>query len=492
MGKIYYVMGKSASGKDTIYKRLVKELPELGTVRMYTTRPIRDGETNGVEYIFTDEKQLQTMKDAGKVIECRTYDTIYGPWSYFTADDGQIDLGSGSYLMMGTLESYEKLCSYYGAEVMVPLYIHVEDRIRLQRALDRENTQKNPKYAEMCRRFLADEKDFAKERLDQCGIRKQYENTGLEPCIEEIIKDILCNEGKEKQMLKKIGFIGVGIMGKSMVRNLMKTGYELHIYARTKAKVDDVISEGAIFHESIKECVPGCDAVITIVGFPRDVEEVYFDEGGILENADPGTYLIDMTTTSPMLAEKISKEGTEKGFHVLDAPVTGGDTGAKNATLSILVGGEKEDYEACMELFKAMGTNINYQGKAGCGQHAKLANQIMIAGALSGVCEAFSYAQAKGLDLNVLFDSVSTGAAGSKQLDAFGPKIIAGDYAPGFFMKHFIKDMKLALTEANMSGLSLEVLSLVLSNYEELAQEGLGDLGTQALIKYYDVQDVEE
>ena len=301
-----------------------------------------------------------------------------------------------------------------------------------------------------------------------------------------------CKSKVEEFTMKKIGFIGVGIMGKSMVRNLMKTGYELHIYARTKAKVDDVISEGAIFHESIKECVPGCDAVITIVGFPRDVEEVYFDEGGILENADPGTYLIDMTTTSPMLAEKISKEGTEKGFHVLDAPVTGGDTGAKNATLSILVGGEKEDYEACMELFKAMGTNINYQGKAGCGQHAKLANQIMIAGALSGVCEAFSYAQAKGLDLNVLFDSVSTGAAGSKQLDVFGPKIIAGDYAPGFFMKHFIKDMKLALTEANMSGLSLEVLSLVLSNYEELAQEGLGDLGTQALIKYYDVQDVEE
>ena len=198
--------------------------------------------------------------------------------------------------------------------------------------------------------------------------------------------------------MKKIGFIGVGIMGKSMVRNLMKAGYELHIYARTRSKVEDVISEGAIFHESIRECVPGCDAVITIVGFPRDVEEVYFDEGGILENADPGTYLIDMTTTSPMLAEKISKEGTEKGFHVLDAPVTGGDTGAKAGTLSILVGGEKEDYETCMELFKAMGTNINYQGKAGCGQHAKLANQIMIAGALSGVCEAFSYAQAKGLD----------------------------------------------------------------------------------------------
>lgn len=135
-------------GKDTIYKRLVKKMPELGTVRMYTTRPIRDGETNGVEYIFTDEKQLQA-RDAGKVIECRTYDTIYEPWSYFTADDGQIDLGSCSYLMMGTLESYEGLCKYYGAEVMVPLYIHVEDGVRLQRALNRENTQKNPKYAEI-------------------------------------------------------------------------------------------------------------------------------------------------------------------------------------------------------------------------------------------------------------------------------------------------------------------------------------------------------
>ena len=305
MGKIYYVMGKSASGKDTIYKRLVKKMPELGTVRMYTTRPIRDGETNGVEYIFTDAKQLQAMKDAGKVIECRTYDTIYGPWSYFTADDGQIDLGSCSYLMMGTLESYEGLCKYYGAEVMVPLYIHVEDGVRLQRALNRENTQKNPKYAEMCRRFLADEKDFSKERLDQCGIIKQYENTGIEPCIEEIIKDILCNEGKEKQMLKKIGFIGVGIMGKSMVRNLMKAGYEVSIYTRTKSKVEDVIAEGAAWCDTVADCSKGKDVVITIVGYPKDVEEVYFGEDGILENADKGTYLIDMTTTSPKLDQQI-------------------------------------------------------------------------------------------------------------------------------------------------------------------------------------------
>lgn len=286
--------------------------------------------------------------------------------------------------------------------------------------------------------------------------------------------------------MKTIGFIGVGLMGKSMVRNLMKAGYELHIYARAKAKVEDVISGGAVFHESIGDCVKGRDSVITIVGFPQDVEEVYFDSGNILDSAAPGTYLIDMTTTSPMLAEKIYEEGTKRGFHVLDAPVTGGDTGAKEGTLSILVGGEAADYEACRPLFEAMGTNINYEGKAGCGQHCKLANQIMIAGTLSGVCEAITYAQEKGLDLDTFMKSVSTGAAGSRQLDLFGPKIAAGDYTPGFFMKHFIKDMKLALIEANKSGLDLGVLSQVLANYEELEAEGYGELGTQALIKFYD------
>ena len=294
-----------------------------------------------------------------------------------------------------------------------------------------------------------------------------------------------------RQKMKKIGFIGVGIMGKSMVRNLIKAGFEMHIYARTKSKVEDVVNEGAIFHDSIADCVKECEAVITIVGFPVDVEEVYFDKGNILDSVQQGTYLIDMTTTSPMLDQKIAEEGKKKGLHVLDAPVTGGDIGAKNGTLSILVGGEKADYEACMPLFEAMGTNINYQGGIGCGQHAKLANQIMIAGTLSGVCEAFTYAKAKGLDLQTLLDSVSTGAAGSKQLDTFGPKILEGDYAPGFFMKHFIKDMKLALTEANMSNINLDVLSQVLANYELLQAEGYGELGTQALIKYYE-EEMEE
>lgn len=286
--------------------------------------------------------------------------------------------------------------------------------------------------------------------------------------------------------MRKIGFIGVGIMGRSMVRNLMKAGYEVHIYARTKEKVEDVISEGAVFYDSIADCVKDRDAVITIVGFPQDVEEVYFDSGNILDSASPGTYLIDMTTTSPMLSEKIYEEGTKRGFHVLDAPVTGGDTGAKEGTLSILVGGERQDYEACHPLFEAMGTNINYEGKAGSGQHCKLANQIMIAGTLSGVCEALTYAKEKGLDPDTFMKSVATGAAGSRQLDLYGPKIIAGDYAPGFFMKHFIKDMKLALIEANKSGIDLGVLSQVLANCEELEAEGCGELGTQALMKFYD------
>lgn len=285
--------------------------------------------------------------------------------------------------------------------------------------------------------------------------------------------------------MKDIAWIGVGIMGKSMVRNLRKAGYRLHIYARNRAKVEDVIQEGALFYDTIGACVQGCQAVITMVGFPQDVEEVYFQPGNILDQAAPGTYLIDMTTTSPTLAQRLYAEGTARGFRVLDAPVTGGDTGARDGTLSILVGGDEADYTACLPLFQAMGTNINRQGPAGCGQHAKLANQIMIAGTLSGICEALTYAKAQGLDLDRLVASLATGAAGSKQLDAFGEKIIAGDYAPGFFLKHFIKDMGLALSEAQAKGLSLEILEQALANYRQLEDQGFGDLGTQALIKHY-------
>ena len=284
--------------------------------------------------------------------------------------------------------------------------------------------------------------------------------------------------------MKKIGFVGVGIMGKSMVRNLMKAGYELHIYARTKSKVEDVISEGAVYHDTVGECASDVDVMISIVGYPKDVEEVYFGEKGILNSAKEGTYVIDMTTSSPKLAKKIYDAAKEKGLHAMDAPVTGGDTGAKNGTLSILVGGDKEDYEACHKVFEAMGTNINHEGGPGCGQHTKMANQIMIAGTLSGVCEAMRYAEAQGLDLHTLLDSVATGAAGSKQLDAFGKKIIDGDFAPGFFMKHFIKDMNLAVEEAESKGLDLKILKQVLENYRTL-EEAYGDLGTQTLIKFY-------
>ena len=285
--------------------------------------------------------------------------------------------------------------------------------------------------------------------------------------------------------MKKIGFIGVGIMGKSMVRNLMKNDFEVSIFARNKEKVLDVISEGANFYPTIKECVSRCDAVITIVGFPKDVEEVYFGENGILENIKEGTYVIDMTTSSPKLAVEIFEKAKEKGIKALDAPVTGGDIGAKNGTLTILVGGEEEDYKACLPILKAMGTNIHYEGKAGFGQHTKLANQIMIAGAISGVCEAMAYAKDKGLDVKKMLDSVSTGAAGSKQLELVSPKILEEDFAPGFFIKHFIKDMKLAKEEALADNVNLDILSKVLENYEELEREGFGDLGTQALIKHY-------
>ena len=286
--------------------------------------------------------------------------------------------------------------------------------------------------------------------------------------------------------MQRISWIGVGIMGKAMVRNLMKAGYEVHIYARHPEKVADVTAEGAVLHGTIGDCVRASKVVITMVGFPQDVEEVYFAPGNILDSAAKGMTLIDMTTTSPTLAQRIYQEGAARGLRVLDAPVTGGDSGARAGTLSILVGGDQADFDACLPIFQAMGTNITYFGPAGCGQHAKMANQIMIAGALSGVCEALTYAKAEGLDGNTLLGAVSTGAAGSKQLDFQGKKILAGDFAPGFFMKHFVKDMRLAEEEAENAGLDLNVLQQALSNCQALIDRGCGDLGTQALIKFYE------
>lgn len=288
-------------------------------------------------------------------------------------------------------------------------------------------------------------------------------------------------------MMKKIGFIGVGIMGKSMVCNLMKAGFEVFIYTRTKSKVEDVIAKGAVWCDSIKACAAERDAVITIVGYPKDVEQVYFGADGIIENAVPGTYLIDMTTTSPKLAVRIYEEAKKRGIFALDAPVTGGDTGARAGTLTILAGGDQSAFDSCLPLFEAMGKNITWEGKAGNGQHTKMCNQIAIAGTIAGVCEAMVYAKGAGLDPSLMLQSISTGAAGSAQMSNVAPRILEGDFAPGFFIKHFIKDMMLAAEEADDADIRLGTLNHVLSMYQQLEAEGMGDLGTQALIKYYEL-----
>ena len=285
--------------------------------------------------------------------------------------------------------------------------------------------------------------------------------------------------------MKKVGFIGIGIMGKSMVRNLMKAGFEVAVYTRTKEKAEDVIVEGAVWCEDVKTCAAGRDAVITIVGYPKDVEEVYFGDDGIVASADPGTFLIDMTTTSPKLAVRIYEDAAKAGLKALDAPVTGGDTGAREGTLTILAGGDEADFNACMPLFEAMGKNIKYEGKAGNGQHTKMCNQIAVAGALAGACEAMVYAKNVGLDVDTMLKSISTGAASSVQMNNVASRALQDDYRPGFFIKHFIKDMNLADEEARAADTELKVLEDVLSMYKELEQEGMGELGTQALIKYY-------
>ncbi|MBM7833855.1 NAD(P)-dependent oxidoreductase [Clostridium sardiniense] len=286
--------------------------------------------------------------------------------------------------------------------------------------------------------------------------------------------------------MKKIGFIGVGVMGKSMVRNLVKNGFDVSIYTRTKSKVLDLIEEGITWCNDVKSCAKDKDVVITIVGYPKDVEEVYFREDGIIENAKEGTYLIDMTTTSPKLSIRIYDEAKKRNIFALDAPVSGGDVGAKNATLSVMVGGDRDAFEECLDVFKSLGTNIIYEGEAGSGQHTKMANQIALGGAIAGVCEAITYSKKVGLDVDKMLDSISKGAAGSWQMSNMAPRMLKGDFDPGFFIKHYIKDMKIADDEAKDVNLELDILEDVLKMYEKLQDEGMGDLGTQALIKYYE------
>jgi 3-hydroxyisobutyrate dehydrogenase/2-hydroxy-3-oxopropionate reductase len=289
----------------------------------------------------------------------------------------------------------------------------------------------------------------------------------------------------------KIGFIGVGVMGRPLVINLRKAGFDVEIYARHQNKVEDLVSSGVTLRTTIKELVANNDVIITMVGYPKDVEEVYFDEDKIINNAKEGTIVIDMTTSSPTLAKKIYDACLAKKIYSLDAPVTGGDSGAKNATLTIFVGGDETIYEKCLPLFKAIGKNIVYVGTAGMGQHAKLANQIAIAGSVSAMAETIAYAKEKGIDVNKLIPYWSSGSAGSWQMQNMAPRALSGDLEPGFFVKHFIKDMKLAIEESEESGLDLKMLHTVCSMFSEFAEKGNENKGTQAIIKYYDKNDKE-
>lgn len=283
--------------------------------------------------------------------------------------------------------------------------------------------------------------------------------------------------------MKKIGFIGVGVMGRHMVRNLLANGYEVSVYSRSKDKLAAFLAEtGAAWCDTAAACARGRDAVITMVGYPQDVEQVYFGDRGILAAANAGTYLIDMTTTDPRLSVRIAQQAAACGLHALDAPVSGGDAGAKNGTLSIMVGGDAADFEVCLPILQAMGNTIILEGPAGSGQHTKMANQIAIAGALSGVCEALRYGELTGLNTQKMLDSISQGAAGSWQMSNQMPKMMAHDNAPGFFLKHFIKDMHIALAQTTVP---LPVLRTVCEMCVELEAQGHGDEGTQALIEHY-------
>ena len=283
-----------------------------------------------------------------------------------------------------------------------------------------------------------------------------------------------------------IGFIGTGVMGKSMAHHLMKAGYALHVYTRTKEKANELIQEGAIWESTVAELTNASDVVITMIGTPADVEEVYFGKNGIIENAKPGTYIIDMTTSKPSLAIEIYEKAKVKGIYALDAPVSGGDVGAKNAKLAIMVGGDEEAFEKMTSIFNIMGENIILQGEAGAGQHTKMVNQISIAPAMIGLCEALMYAEKAGLDPESVLGSISTGAAGSWSLSNYAPRMIKGDFAPGFAIKHYIKDMKIALESAQEMNLSTPGLSLALEMYEALAKRGWEESGIHALIKYFE------
>jgi len=284
--------------------------------------------------------------------------------------------------------------------------------------------------------------------------------------------------------IKTIGFIGLGIMGQSMAGHLLAGGFGLNVYNRTKSKADGLVSRGATWFETPGEVAAHSDLVITIVGFPRDVEEVYFGPQGIIAHAK-NAILVDMTTSSPSLARDIAQEAAKKGLGALDAPVSGGDVGARDAKLTIMVGGSQEVFDQALPVLRLMGTSIILQGSAGMGQHTKMCNQIVIASNIMGVAEGLAYAKKVGLDPSTVLQSIGGGAASGFQLNVLGTRMIAGDYAPGFYIEHFIKDLTIALAEAKKLDLDLPGLSQAKKLYDQMVAKGLGRDGTQGLLQLY-------
>ncbi len=280
---------------------------------------------------------------------------------------------------------------------------------------------------------------------------------------------------------EKIGFIGTGVMGQSMAGHLIDAGYEVLVYTRTKTRAQALLEKGANWKETVQEVAEQSDVIITMVGYPHDVKEIYLGKDGIIHNAKKGCYTIDMTTSSPILAREIYQAAKEKHIYALDAPVSGGDIGAQKATLAIMVGGDSEAFSAVTPILEKMGTNIVLQGSSGAGQHTKMCNQIAIASNMMGVCEAILYAERAGLDPNTVLKSIETGAAGSWSLSNLAPRMIKGDFEPGFYIKHFIKDMKIAIESAEEMELYTPGLKLAKSLYEQLEKQGDDNKGTQAL-----------
>lgn len=286
--------------------------------------------------------------------------------------------------------------------------------------------------------------------------------------------------------MKKIGFIGTGVMGTGMIKNLLKAGYPVTVYNRTQAHAATAIAAGATWAVSPAAATIDADVVISMVGFPQDVEQIYFGDQGILSAAQASQILVDMTTSKRALAVKIATAAAEKKIATLDAPVSGGDIGAKNGTLTIMVGGDQSTYQTVLPVFEAMGQQVQLFGGPGKGQATKMANQIMIAGTMTGMTEMLVYAKAAGLDLKAVLQTVSAGSAANWSLTNYGPRILAADYTPGFFAKHFLKDLRIALEEADQMHLNLPATTEAKKLYETLVDnQGLGNDGTQALIKLW-------